>query len=191
MRTLSSIRFIEFALILSLGTAACLSPYHEEGFEEVDEGSVGMGILMAYIATVQNNPLKLNYGIAPGTAYPVNVPIGRELPIATSFYPVTEFTVLGNLPIGLGVDPASGAISGTPTAIGVFEFQIQVTDSGGRRNTQSVGIVTAGTAAEITCNPTGIAAGCMADRPFSCANTSKCFVSRFYCRRTAFCNRYL
>jgi hypothetical protein len=38
----------------------------------------------------------------------------------------------GTLPPGLTVDPATGALSGSPTAAGTFEYTLGVTDTGGR-----------------------------------------------------------
>ncbi|BCL76177.1 hypothetical protein JHS3_19130 [Jeongeupia sp. HS-3] len=37
----------------------------------------------------------------------------------------------GSLPTGLSLDPSSGAITGTPTAVGTFNFTVQATDSTG------------------------------------------------------------
>jgi hypothetical protein len=42
------------------------------------------------------------------------------------------------LPVGLTLDPATGAISGTPTAVGTTSFQLVVTDSLGLSKSETV-----------------------------------------------------
>ena len=43
--------------------------------------------------------------------------------------PFTWSVTAGTLPPGLAMDPATGAITGTPTAAGTFNFTVQVADS--------------------------------------------------------------
>ena len=43
--------------------------------------------------------------------------------------PRTWAVIAGALPPGLSLDPASGAISGAPTALGLFRFAVEVSDS--------------------------------------------------------------
>jgi len=50
--------------------------------------------------------------------------------VATGGVPPRTWEVIdGRLPPGLNLDPASGAISGTPTALGQFHFAVEVSDS--------------------------------------------------------------
>jgi hypothetical protein len=49
----------------------------------------------------------------------------------------------GALPAGVALNSATGAISGTPTASGIFFFTIQVTDSSGASGYQTLSIVVA------------------------------------------------
>src|SRR6266851_1985114 len=46
----------------------------------------------------------------------------------------------GSLPTGLSLNPASGAIAGTPMAAGSFNFRVQVVDSAGGNATQNLSI---------------------------------------------------
>ena len=43
--------------------------------------------------------------------------------------PVTAWSLIGNLPAGLTLNQSTGAITGTPTALGSFSFTIQAVDS--------------------------------------------------------------
>lgn len=70
-----------------------------------------------------------------GTAYSATINITGGV----SPYSFTVFPVL--LPPGLAIDPATGAISGTPTASGTYTGQVQVTDSSGQTNSQFETIV--------------------------------------------------
>jgi hypothetical protein len=48
---------------------------------------------------------------------------------ATGGVPPYTWSVAGNLPAGLTLNPSTGAISGTPTAVGTSTFTVKVTDS--------------------------------------------------------------
>jgi hypothetical protein len=54
--------------------------------------------------------------------------------------PYTWSIIVGALPIGLSLNAASGAITGTPTVIEVQEFTIQVEDDAAETDTQVLSI---------------------------------------------------
>jgi hypothetical protein len=85
------------------------------------------------------NPLQITTTSLPqgkvGTAYSATINITGGV----SPYSFTVFPVL--LPPGLVIDPATGAISGTPTAAGTYTGQVRVTDSSGQTNFQFETIV--------------------------------------------------
>ncbi len=62
------------------------------------------------------------------TSGQVNVPFGSQVSATGGVTPYT-YSVVGSLPIGLTLDPSSGAITGTPTLAG--SFSILVTDTTG------------------------------------------------------------
>jgi hypothetical protein len=46
----------------------------------------------------------------------------------------------GTLPLGLGLDPTTGVISGTPILVGAYAFTVRVADAGGQEDTQDLSI---------------------------------------------------
>jgi len=69
-----------------------------------------------------------------GSAYaPILVASGGTLPYTWS-------VATGTLPSGLSLTGSSGLISGTPSAVGVTNFTVRVTDSGSRTATQALSI---------------------------------------------------
>src|SRR6185295_18820140 len=64
------------------------------------------------------------------------------------------------LPAGLSLNPGTGAITGTPTTFGTFNFTITATDSNGCPGTRAYTIViAAATCPAITVNPTALPSG--------------------------------
>jgi Putative Ig domain. len=90
-------------------------------------------------------------GLAITTASPApNAAVGMSYALtfaATGGYPPLTWTVdSGTLPAGLSLDPATGALTGTPLAAGAFSFVIRATDSLKATATKSF---------SITINPAG------------------------------------
>ena len=54
--------------------------------------------------------------------------------------PYVFSVVSGSLPFGLTLDPATGAIAGTPTQTGVFGFEVQVTDGANPTNSTAINL---------------------------------------------------
>src|ERR1035437_1834197 len=68
---------------------------------------------------------------APGTTIQLGVAYDSSV-VASGGTGAYQFAITGGaLPAGIGLNPASGAISGTPTADGPFSYTVQVTDSAG------------------------------------------------------------
>ena len=67
---------------------------------------------------------------AAATTIQLGVPYNSQS-IASGGSGVYQFAISGALPAGIALNPATGAISGTPTADGTFSYTVQVTDSDG------------------------------------------------------------
>src|ERR1035437_7485133 len=68
---------------------------------------------------------------APGTTIQLGVAYNSAV-LASGGTGAYQFAITGGaLPAGIGLNPASGAISGTPAADGTFSYTVQVTDSAG------------------------------------------------------------
>jgi hypothetical protein len=65
--------------------------------------------------------------------------------------PYTFSIVSGKLPPGLSLDPATGAITGTPTTAGTYNFTAKVVDSTGASVTTNCSITVAPPALTLTC----------------------------------------
>ncbi|MEQ8972095.1 MAG: DUF4157 domain-containing protein [Coleofasciculus sp. C1-SOL-03] len=69
--------------------------------------------------------------------YPVQVPSGAPSPVEV---PVMWSLASGSLPTGLSLNPATGVISGTPTADGMFTLGINVNAGSGFAHTSSLNL---------------------------------------------------
>ena len=93
------------------------------------------------------NPATLPSGVA-GTPY------NQVLSATGGTAPYTFAVSSGALPTGLSLNPATGAITGTPTTFGTFNFTITATDNNGCPGSRAYAIViAAATCPAITLNP--------------------------------------
>lgn len=68
---------------------------------------------------------------APAPTAVLQTPYDSALPVTGGTGPFTFEMVAGALPPGLSLDPATGAIRGTPPTLGAFAFTARLTDSNG------------------------------------------------------------
>lgn len=78
---------------------------------------------------------------APLPSAGVGVAYALKFAATTNAPPVTWSIAKGALPSGLTLDPASGAVSGTPTTAGNFPFTIQATDAASNSVTAPFAII--------------------------------------------------
>ncbi|HEU0123712.1 MAG TPA: putative Ig domain-containing protein, partial [Bryobacteraceae bacterium] len=71
------------------------------------------------------------------------LPYSQTLTAAPATGTLTWSLLAGALPPGLSLDPATGIISGTPTLVGTYEFNVQVTSTSGGRGTRAYAITVA------------------------------------------------
>ena len=81
-------------------------------------------------ASFSVTPAALTLGCAAATGQ-VGVPFNSNFPVSGGVYPYTFAITSNSLPAGLTLNPTTGAITGTPTTAGTFNFTVQVTDSSG------------------------------------------------------------
>ena len=75
--------------------------------------------------------------LSPGS---LSVPYAQALTAVAGTSPYTWAVTAGSLPPGLTLNPTTGAITGTPTTQGSYNFTVQVTDAVGAKATQALSI---------------------------------------------------
>ena len=87
-----------------------------------------LGILAGLSAAQVGAPLEI---VTEGTLPKALLSSSYETKLAArgGVPPRSWAVIAGSLPPGLALDPASGMISGTPTALGLFHFAVEVSDS--------------------------------------------------------------
>ncbi len=102
--------------------------------------------------TITLSPATLPGGVQ-GTAYNQSI-------TAAPAGPVYSYAVTTNvLPPGLSLNPATGALTGTPSAPGNYTFVITATAFGSCAGSRSYNLLITGTCAPITVNPAALPAG--------------------------------
>jgi len=118
-----------------------------------------------------------------------NVAIASITPLVTGATP-SSYSISRTLPAGLSFNTTTGAITGTPTILSNrFLFTVRAAYSGSSETRDAfLSVIVAGSVASITCNQSGVSAGCNATAPFSCTNdTSGCYSSLSRCRDSDSC----
>jgi len=95
-----------------------------------------------------SGPLSITTSSLPAGS--VGVPYNSTLVATGGTAPYTWSTASGQLPTGLGLDPAAGTISGTPSTAGAYNFTAMVTDAASPQNTASQALAINVTAAPAT-----------------------------------------
>jgi len=95
-----------------------------------------------------SRPLSISTSSLPSGT--VGVPYNSTLMATGGTAPYKWSTASGQLPAGLGLDPAAGAISGTPSTAGAYTFTLAATDASFPANTASQALATDITAAPAT-----------------------------------------
>jgi hypothetical protein len=91
----------------------------------------------SYAITI-STPLSVTTTVLPGGA--VSSLYSATLTATGGILPYAWSIAAGALPSGLTLDPASGTISGVPSAEGMFSFTLQLTDSGNPAQTTTMNL---------------------------------------------------
>ncbi|MCC7219057.1 MAG: hypothetical protein IT517_19945, partial [Burkholderiales bacterium] len=95
----------------------------------------------------------VTFNVLPSqSGWTAGVPMFYPLGVSGGYPPYTWSVASGTMPPGLGVDAKLGALRGTPTVPGVYDFVAQVSDSRGAAATKAYHFTVAGaaTAAPVT-----------------------------------------
>lgn len=84
------------------------------------------------------NPAPSLSGLLPAATQGISY--SSAVPVSGGTAPFTFSIVSGSLPPGLALNPATGGIAGTPTAVGTFVFEGRVTDSNNATAQASISI---------------------------------------------------
>ena len=131
----------------------------------VSPSSGGSGGSFIFLPWEHNsNPTLLSFGVfsatltlsSPAGTAQVGVAYTSALVASGGVAPYTYSIAIGALPPGLSLNSSTGAITGTPTMAGTYNFTAKVMDSGGNTATASCSIVVASAALALS-SPTGTA----------------------------------
>ena len=105
---------------------------------------------------VTGTPINLNCGSCGTNSYTsVGASYSAALSVTGGIAPFTYSIISGSLPPGLTLNTSTGAISGTPTTAGTYNFTSKVVDSRGNTDTQACTIVVAPSALTLICGTCG------------------------------------
>jgi hypothetical protein len=130
---------------LSAGSASCQSNAAPVGTDTVTatyNGDVQFAPSMNTTTLTVNPPLSVTTTGAM-TGGTLGTPYNQSVAATGGQLPYSGWVVhTGALPTGLGINASTGAITGTPTAAGLFTFTVQVTDSESSPVTATSGTLT-------------------------------------------------
>ncbi|MCU1237169.1 MAG: Ig family protein, partial [Candidatus Solibacter sp.] len=104
---------------------------------------------------VAPSPINLDCGSCGSIHLSVGVAYSSKLTVTGGRAVYTYSIVSGSLPTGLTLNPTTGAITGTPTAIGSFTFTSKVVDADGFTDTATCTITVAGSPVNLECGICG------------------------------------
>jgi hypothetical protein len=136
---------------------------------------------ISYIGRQSGNPGS-TFGFA------TNVTISSITPSIIGATPI-NYSINSTLPTGLSFDTNTGTISGTPTSASTqsaFTVTARYSGTSESKNTVFFTMVNA-SISNLTCNQSGIFAGCTGVTPYSCSNSNVCYSTLSGCRNSSFC----
>ena len=126
-------------LITGTITAACAGTYSPV-FTMTDSGTpTKLTVTTTLNVTIAAAPAIVFTGVVPPTAT-YNAAYPGSAAASGGVGALTYSLAIGSLPTGLGLNAASGAITGTPTAAGSFAFTVMAADAFGDSSTQGYSI---------------------------------------------------
>ncbi|MEO8751652.1 MAG: IPTL-CTERM sorting domain-containing protein [Casimicrobiaceae bacterium] len=141
---------------ITMNTGASLSgrALARTGAVTIDGGAVSLCAAAPVICpSITVNPATLPPGV-------VGTPYSQVITASGGTAPYTYAVSSGVLPAGLSLNPATGAITGTPTTFGTFNFTITATDANGCPGTRAYSVViAAATCPAIVLNPALLPSG--------------------------------
>lgn len=111
------------SITLQTGTTLAGRALARNGAVTMDSNTVSRSLCSTPCPTITLSPSTLPDGVV-GTAYSQTI---SASPGGTYTFTVSS----GMLPNGLSLNPSTGAITGTPTTVGLFNFTVTATDSNG------------------------------------------------------------
>jgi CshA-type fibril repeat protein len=106
--------------------------------------SIGSTATATVTATVTNTPPRLTTPEFDPAKYGVATTYTQTLLQGSGIIPATgAWTVVGSVPPGMSFNTDTGAISGTPTTPGTYQFTVEVTDANGLKSSKIESILVA------------------------------------------------
>jgi len=138
----------------------------------------------SYKYTYSSGASVYSFWHAAGTAIPSASPILN--------FTATAFSATPALPAGIVLNSSTGVFSGTPVGASALTSYSLQASGGGVSVSTGVRFGVDATAANVTCNNSGVAPGCTAGLPFACPGSGTiCYATQNECRASRYCSNYL